>query len=415
MKKLLLIASFVLSGCGGGSPPDPTVESIAEPVTKAPAVINCVVPSSIAPAHYTGSYSIPTPTQRLDTNIQRAVGLKDYYAGSACSYGVTLDRLQALGVDRVWVYNYGRWNDFSKDIWTIDKDEWQIPESSFTYLVTEAKKRNIKVFLALQFTAVDKKGVFLPFGERVPEATMRKILNSHHKLIVDYVKYGEKIGLAGVSLDWNAYYILNMHEYTELWATSMVAIAKDIRANFSGVLTYGQMGSPIYDSRIYDVIDEIHISLIPRLTEFENSNISVALLKTKFTELINSAYSQFYNTNKPVTWEIAVQSRDKYFTEGWVEDGFCIGSLNGSPIAYDSTNCVQKSYIPDFSIQAMGIEAAFEAIAEQNKFITKSIDFHSSYWHTDTLSNSNEGFPYLSQSIRGKPAEKIVKQWFSRS
>lgn len=413
MKKILLIVTLVLSGCGGGS--TSTTEAPVATVAKAPEAISCIVPSSIAPAYYTGSYSIPTPTQQLETNIQRSVGLKDYYAGSACAYGVTLDRLQALGVDRVWVYNYGRWNDFSKDIWTIDKDEWQIPESSFTYLVTEAKKRNIKVFLALQFTAVDKKGVFLPFGENVPEATMIKILNSHHKLIVDYVKYGEKIGLAGVSLDWNAYYIHNINDYRELWATSMVAIAKDIRANFSGVLTYGQMGMPLNDSRIYDVIDEIHVSLVPRLTEIENSNISIALLKTKFTELIDSYYSLLSNTTKPVTWEIAIQSRDKYFTEGWVEDGFCIGSLNGVPMSNDSSNCMQKNYTTDFSIQAMGIQAAFEAIAEQNKFITKSINFHSSYWHTDTLGNNTEGFPYLSQSIRGKPAEKIVKQWFSRS
>ena len=62
----------------------------------------------------------------------------------------------------------------------------------------------------------------------------------------------------------------------------------------------------------------------------------------------------------------------------------------------------------------MGIEAALEAIAMQDKFTTKSVDFHTSYWHTDTLTPGSEGFPNISQSIRDKPAENIVKYWFTR-
>ena len=35
------------------------------------------------------------------------------------------------------------------------------------------------------------------------------------------------------------------------------------------------------------------------------------------------------------------------------------------------------------------------------------------YWLTDTLIPGEEGFPNLSQSIRGKPAEEIVKYWYT--
>ena len=108
------------------------------------------------------------------------------------------------------------------------------------------------------------------------------------------------------------------------------------------------------------------------------------------------------NFNKPIIWEISIQSRDKYFTEGWIEDGFCV------------TNCIQNNYVTDFSIQAMGVEAALQAIVSQNKFTTGSVDFHSSYWHTDTVTPGAEGFPNLSQSIRNKPAESIIKYWFKR-
>ena len=401
MKKLLLLLSIVLTGCGGGGSSDPSSTTSTAKAESKP-VITCLISSTIAPAGYTGSYAIPTPTQRLVTTIQRSVGIKDYYPDNKCKYAAELDKLQTLGVDRIWVYNYGVWDDFNKPVWTIDNTSWQIPKESFTYLVTEAKKRNIKVFLALQFTAFDNQGTMLPFGVDISSALLQKMLDSHHSAIVDYAKYGESIGLAGISIDWNAFYIKNWYDYPDQWATNMVSIANDIRSNFSGVITYGQIGSPHYDTRIYNVVDELHIHLAPRLTQIENANISVSLLRDKFTDLINQFYIDYHQTSKPIIWEISVQSRDKYFTEGWVEDGFCVN------------NCIQNSYVTDFSIQAMGIEAALEAIAMQNKFTTKSVDFHTSYWHTDTMTPGSEGFPNLSQSIRGKPAENIVKYWFSR-
>jgi len=164
MNKLLLSLLVVLTGCGGGGGSQPPATTGINTVS---VDTLCSVSSSTAPASYTGVYQIPVPTQRLDPNIQRAVGLKDYYSGSTCSYTVTLDRLQKLGVDRVWVYNYGVWDDFSKPVWSIADNDWQIPQASFAHLLLEAKKRNIKVFVALQFTAIDSKGNMLPFGQNI--------------------------------------------------------------------------------------------------------------------------------------------------------------------------------------------------------------------------------------------------------
>lgn len=403
-----LFILLILGGCKGGS-------DIGNTNTVPNEIVQtCNVASSIAPASFKGVYPIPVPTQKLDPSIQRSVGLKDYYSGSTCSYSVTLDRLQKLGVDRVWVYNYGVWDDFSKPVWSIADNNWQIPQASFAHLLSEAKKRNIKVFLALQFTAIDSKGSMLPFGQNISASMLQSMLDSHRKTLTSITnKYGNDLG--GVSLDWNAFHIANMQDHTERWATNMVALANEIRTTFSGVITYGQIGVPHYDSRIFNLIDEIHISLAPRLTATENSNISVSLLKTKFTEQLDQLHTQLLNSTKPVIWEIAVQSRDKYFLEGWVEDGFCIiPNGNGAPIDYNNPLCVQKNYVTDFSIQAIGVEAALQAIASQNKFTTKSVDFHTSYWHTDTVTPGNEGFPNLSQSIRNKPAELIVKYWFAR-
>jgi hypothetical protein len=194
----------------------------------------------------------------------------------------------------------------------------------------------------------------------------------------------------------------NLNDHIDLYATKLASTAREIKQNFTGVITYGQIGMPIYDARIFEMVDELHLSLTTTLTNVENANISVGLLKDKFIDSVNQLSQQLPNTTKPVIWEISIQSRDKYFTEGWIEDGFCV------------TNCIQNNYVTDFSIQAMGVEAALQAIVSQNKFTTGSVDFHSSYWHTDTVTPGAEGFPNLSQSIRNKPAENIIKYWFAK-
>ena len=104
-----------------------------------------------------------------------------------------------------------------------------------------------------------------------------------------------------------------------------------------------------------------------------------------------------------------VQSREDYFINGWKEDGFCTsGTLE------DNTpdDCMQEHYTIDFSLQALGIEGIMQALSEQYTFSVESTDIHTGYWLSQTLTPGVEGFPNLSQSIRGKPAEHIVKYWY---
>tara|TARA_B100000809_G_scaffold68000_1_gene65157 strand:- start:1636 stop:1872 length:237 start_codon:yes stop_codon:yes gene_type:complete len=63
------------------------------------------------------------------------------------------------------------------------------------------------------------------------------------------------------------------------------------------------------------------------------------------------------------------------------------------------------------------------AIDNQTVFEMLGTTTTTGYWLTDTLyaepnqQSSNgvplEGFPNISQSIRGKPAEKIIKYWYT--
>jgi len=79
-------------------------------------------------------------------------------------------------------------------------------------------------------------------------------------------------------------------------------------------------------------------------------------------------------------------------------------------------------FIPtDFSAQAIFIEGMLRAIDKDPWFNTKGTTASTAYWLSDTLIPSSkerlddgiEGFPNISQSVRGKPAEKIIKAWYT--
>ena len=105
-----------------------------------------------------------------------------------------------------------------------------------------------------------------------------------------------------------------------------------------------------------------------------------------------------------------VQSREDFFLNGWKEDGFCTpGTLEDGT----EVSCIQESFVTDFSVQSVGIEGIMQAIEEQDTFMINSVDIHTGYWLSQTLIPSFEGFPNISQSVRGKPAEGIVKYWYT--
>ena len=75
----------------------------------------------------------------------------------------------------------------------------------------------------------------------------------------------------------------------------------------------------------------------------------------------------------------------------------------------------------DFSAQAIFVEGMLRAIDKDPWFNTKGTTATTAYWLSDTLipdeietlGNGLEGFPNISQSVRGKPAEKIIKYWYT--
>ena len=414
---LLLIA--LLSACGGGG-------------TSGSNVSNCTLKAydSTYPNSYLGSNNIPSANQKFISSVMRGMGLKDYYphANNNCSlqsdyarllYKKTLDRLQDINVDTVEIYQYGPVNDFTASTWVADESKWQIPKSELKWFVEEAHSRNIKVTLLWQLWSVDSKGNQIKTVNPT-ESEMVTVLRGWHDIILSMAKISNEFNIDNLNIQWSAFGYSIVSTYSETATQEFLSIISDIRKVYNGKLF---IGTPrFYDNRIIEKVDGIVVSLTPsNWSYYDNLNISVGLLKQRYMDAIDGIYLDFslYSNmdvkNIPIIWDFNIQSRDRALLEGWVEDGFCITpTSNGAPVSYDNPLCIQKNYVTDFSVQALAIEGAFEAISAQSYFNTKGVNFSTSYWHTDTLTPGPEGFPNLSQSIRGKPAEKIVKYWFSK-
>jgi len=420
----------VLTACGGGG------GGGGGGGAPAPAPVNpCVLKTynSQPLPEYAGAHSLPAPSNlKFDASVQRAIGLKDYYPGgenNGCAsnkdyarllYQKTLDRLQTLNIDVVEIYQYGPVDDFNATTWTADKSKWQIPESELIWFIKEANSRNIKVSLIWQLWGVDSKGNTIDTSMTTSEAYMLKVLRGWHNIIVEMAKLGGSNGLNMLTIEWNAFYFPVMTNYPVSATTEFVAIVDDIRQYFSGKLF--MQASPIFfDSRLLNKVDAVIVPLNPaNWTHVDDTNMSVGLLKSRYADDISGkaiALSIATGVNAssiPVIWDLNIQSRDRALSDGWVEDGFCITQVGGSPTTFSNPSCMQKNYVTDFSVQANAVEAVFQAIKEQTYVKTYGIIFSTSYWLTDTIVPSEEGFPNLSQSIRGKPAETIVTQWYKR-
>jgi hypothetical protein len=254
------------------------------------------------------------------------------------------------------------------------------------------------------------------------EAEMLKVLRGWHNIIVELAKLGGNNGLNILTVHWNAFYFPITGKYKESATLEFISIIDDVRQHFKGKLFMEAL--PIFfDKRVVEKVDGIIVGLTPsNWTRNDDINISVDLLKKRYLDRILGIAVELSITTGldlksiPVIWDFNIQSRDKALSEGWVEDGFCIqDGGNGAPLRWGDSGCAkQLNYVTDFSIQALAIEGAFRAIKEQTLIKTYGINFSTSYWHTDTLVPGPEGFPNLSQSIRGKPAENVVKSWYSK-
>ena len=430
---------------------------------------SCVNPHSAKiPRAYLGNYVVPSPQNYFASDSLKAIGLKDYgvdwiysnhqnYGASwidDCTrqqyiklmYRRTLSRLKDHGVGTVWVYNFGYWQDDQDETWQIDHSSKHLADWVIEYIADIAESKAMTVHYAWQFLPQDSEGDSLfPFDGSVSVdlPLLTKIMDAHEEHIYWEATRLETLSVQSMSADWSAMWLCfcglegdasdtQRDELKHYFMERMGSIVDGIRARFSGKIYVGE-GITWNDERLFDKVDGVIFNLPSSnlITDAEAETASVDLIKERVAEHIVSTYNQWYCLDgypcwsrtsyiKPkIIFNLFAQSHALFLSRGWVEDGFCTSGTYANITA----SCIQNELPTDFSAQAIWIEGMLRAIDVQASFETLGTTASTAYWLSDSLmpgadqypasTQTLEGFPNLSQSVRGKPAENIIKYWYT--
>ena len=430
---------------------------------------SCVNPHNAdIPRSYIGEYELPIPQNSFGDNHLKVIGFKDYsvrqpyqaYKNAGASwvvgcteieykklmYRMTLRRLKAHGVNTVSIYNYGYWND-DGDVWEVEHSTKDLTDADIELITVTAHDFGMDVHYVWQFNMriANTDRLLFPFdgSVRLEMPLLKNIMDAHERHILWEADRLESIGVGSMSADWNAMWMCfscgvddqgNTQAETDTlkdyYMERMGIIIDKIREKFSGKVYIGE-GVVWNDKRVFDKVDGVGFSPDMRLTTEEVATATVDLLQEKAATSIQRKYEEWNCLDNQPCWHNSSttipkvlfnffsQSNSRYLSKGWWEDGFCTeGTLDG--VYYE---CTQYEIQTDFSAQAILTEAVLRAIDNQVVFETLGTTTTTGYWLSDTLyAEPNqqpidgvplEGFPNISQSIRGKPAEKIIKYWYT--
>ena len=464
---LLAIASLI-TACGGGDTSGNGNATVSVDVTVNDEGIegSCTNPHNAKiKESYLGEFDIPMPQNSFGEDHLKAIGFKDYGAewiyknykdkrpnfAADCTeneyiklmYRTTLRQLKEHGVTTAWVYNFGYWKDHQAETWEINHSRKHVSDWQIGFIAETAQELGMNIHYAWQFLVLDDTNTFLfPFEGTVyvDRSLLKRIMDSHEQHILWEADRLESLGVASMSADWSAMWVCFCGLKSEApssereWLQSyymerMGAIVSKIKNRFSGEVYVGE-GIVWNDSRVFNEVDGVIISLPHMFSVGEEDNATVELMEERVSRYSKDLYDTWTcQTQQPcweyttydlpsVIWNLFAQSHKMFLSTGWKEDGFCTtGTYDG--VQYD--DCMQWHIPTDFSAQAIFIEGMLRAIDKDPWFNTKGTTASTAYWLSDTLipdeterlDNGLEGFPNISQSVRGKPAEKIIKHWYT--
>ena len=421
---------------------------------------------------YLGVYELPMPQNSFGDDHVKSIGFKDYgvewiynnYKGKGASwiakcsqnqyirlmYRTTLRRLKDHGATEVNIYNFGYWKDATAEHWQINHNMKHLDDWVVEYIVSEANKLGIKTNYTWQFLTQDSNmnylfdATHLSGYVRLDMPLLKKIMDAHEEHILWEADRLEQIGVGAISADWSAMWLCfhcgtgdnwnppqsEVDALKDYYMERMGSIIDQIRGRFSGRIYVGE-GIQWNDKRVFDKVDGIVLPFGHLLSDAEVETATVDLMQERALLWIEGIYNEWNcldskpcwhnssTTIPPVMFNLFSQSHASFLSTGWIEDGFCTpGTIND--VTYE---CVQYEVKTDFSAQAIFTEGLFRAVDTQSYFETLGTTTSTGYWLSDTLipdvnqmptsTATVEGFPNISQSIRGKPAEKLFKYWYT--
>jgi len=364
------------------------------------------------PTSYQGAFPLPQVVGNFaSANIGLGVGMKDnwgdgYLANpninkncatdNRTAFVATLKRLKALGSSYVYIPQWGCLSDATNPISFLG--QISISDTDLVWMGQQAQAQGIKARLVMQVCSNDQKGKLLN-NLTLDNQWYSTFFDTYSAFALRQARLAQTAGFDAVQLDWGDWQPASWAPFSSLRSTRLQQLSTNIRQVFNGSqFIYSTWNVNDAPASLVASVDMLVAFVGTRVTSAQSSSLSVSQLLPGFANSINSR--QFLGNGKPIIWMLQMQSHKDFFVNGWVEDAGCW-----------STPCA-SSLTTDFSVQAIGIEAALEAINQQTFFKTESV-FINSYWLADTIT-PHDSFPNTSQSIRNKPAESIVYQWWKK-
>lgn len=331
----------------------------------------------------------------------------------------TVHRLKQLGVQYVSIPQW-HWAtikpDGSYDYKSADSTFGPLSDANLAYFVNAVHAAGMKAIMTNQIQGfVDQQGNNIPTPAGNMD-TFRKWLTLLKNFSAAKAPQFQALGIDVWELGcsfclWNDIGD-GSKAATALFASNYLSIARSIKLTFKGKLMIS--GTPWLKDypELLREVDIIQTGFYPKstITQSQSDALTVDLYK----KLFDNGILYWADTGKTVMVVSYSQSRADVLTKpGYLEETVCTGDIptNGELVApVDQNACVQRKTTPDFSLQATVHQANMEMIKASG--VTNLIVMVYDYWATDTLTPQT-AFPNIATSIRNKPAEGVVRQWFA--
>jgi hypothetical protein len=385
------------------------------------------------PQSWMGKFALPPVTGApLKPAVQRGIFMKDIMLtdnptfNQGCKgslkneFSKTIDRLQKLGVDWVYVPQWHWAGKKADGTWYIIKAEdsfGPLSDSDLAHFVSAAHAVGIKVLMLNQIQGmIENNNAYVP--DATPE-NYRKWFDALTDYMNERGKYFQSIGIDMWELGCNICiypdYDQKSVDVRKFFIAEYSKLLTVMKSNYRGKIVMATSYLGPDSTSIYDSVDIfLHGIWDNGYNPVPPESLSVATYKSAIQaggSLSQNTLAQFDRPGKSILIQMGIQSRANVFTKpGYVEETGCtaaIGDLNTS-----NTACIQRDTTPDFSVQAIIYEAALESIASLNLKGTIMVA-PGDMWETDSMVSKNV-FPNLGATIRNKPAEGILKAWYAK-
>ena len=383
------------------------------------------------PATYLGAYPLPQiKGAPLPSEIKRVVAFQDTWIShplgnpniNNClsfknaifsligkgvmfeSYEKTLPRVKMLGGDTIAITNYILFSNFKTA--SVENENPIINDKTLRKIVKTAKSRGVDVLLYLNLGPGVNR-VNDPVGDIPNDEWLATLIDNYAVFLLNQAKIAEETGIKGIMLnhfDYNP----SIKGHETAYQNKMLELIKKARSIYSGQLIL--LVDPLWDadltkiSGVLSAVDAyIYTPQTNVLAGVGDKTVSVDNLKRLYLENFKQIGADFRKYNKPFYFRILIQSYKDFLVDGFQET-HCI-QRGVDP-------CYQTKLKPDFSVQAIAYEAMMEAIKEAHgKFLNVAAVDTYGYSFTDVLL-PQVSLPQMSHSVRNKPAESIIKEWF---